>query len=65
MNSKTPEFPGRVALVTGAGQGMGFAIARRLGLGGARVAVNDVRKLNAAIPFARKSFGCDSDGIID
>jgi len=43
MNGNTPEFSERVALVTGAGQGMGFAIARRLGLGGARVAVNDLR----------------------
>ncbi|WP_438315763.1 3-oxoacyl-[acyl-carrier-protein] reductase [Candidatus Caldatribacterium sp. SIUC1] len=35
-------FTGKVALVTGARRGIGFAIARTLGLGGAFVALNDV-----------------------
>lgn len=36
------EFVGKVAIVTGAGQGMGRAVAKRLAAGGARLVVNDV-----------------------
>jgi NAD(P)-dependent dehydrogenase (short-subunit alcohol dehydrogenase family) len=36
------EFSGRVAIVTGAGRGMGLAVSRRLAAGGARVVVNDI-----------------------
>lgn len=35
-------FEGKVALVTGARRGIGFAIAKALGKGGAKVAINDV-----------------------
>jgi NAD(P)-dependent dehydrogenase (short-subunit alcohol dehydrogenase family) len=41
MNALTGEFRNKIALVTGAAQGMGFAIAERLGAAGARIALND------------------------
>lgn len=42
------DFAGRVAIVTGAGLGMGRAHARELAAHGARVVVNDVSATNAA-----------------
>jgi NAD(P)-dependent dehydrogenase (short-subunit alcohol dehydrogenase family) len=37
-------FSGQVAIVTGAGQGIGFEIARQLAASGAAVLINDVNE---------------------
>ncbi|MAM74639.1 SDR family NAD(P)-dependent oxidoreductase [uncultured Tistrella sp.] len=43
MSGSHTSFHDRIALVTGAGSGIGAAIARRLGAGGARVALADLK----------------------
>jgi 3-oxoacyl-[acyl-carrier protein] reductase len=47
------ELPGRVAIVTGAARGIGFAIAERLSRAGARVVVADVSEEGAAAAVER------------
>ena len=46
-----PQLDGRVALVTGAGHGIGLAIAAKLGAAGASVVVDD---LTSAIAESRR-----------
>jgi 2-dehydro-3-deoxy-L-rhamnonate dehydrogenase (NAD+) len=47
------ELPGRVAIVTGAAQGIGFAIAERLSRAGARVVIADIAEQGAAAAAER------------
>jgi len=51
------ELPGRVAIVTGAAQGIGLAIAERLSRAGARVVIADVAEEAAAAAVERLGEG--------
>ncbi|MBS1881145.1 MAG: glucose 1-dehydrogenase [Actinobacteria bacterium] len=64
--SGAPELGGQVAIVTGAGRGIGAAIARRLAAGGARVVVSD-RDLAAAEEVAAEDelLGADRTDVAD
>jgi NAD(P)-dependent dehydrogenase (short-subunit alcohol dehydrogenase family) len=53
----TSDLSGKVALVTGAGRGLGFAIARALHAAGAVVAVNDRTKETVGAAVARLGGG--------
>ena len=51
------ELPGRVAIVTGAARGIGFAIAQRLSKAGAHVLIADVSQEGAAAALERLNEG--------
>ncbi len=64
MSIDPSELDGRVAIVTGAGQGMGRSVAERLAAAGASLVVNDVRQEAVTeVAAALRSGGADAVGI--
>ncbi len=57
------DLTGRIALITGSGQGIGLTLARGLASAGARIVLNDVRpdRLDAAVSACRAD-GIDATG---
>ncbi|HEX5024719.1 MAG TPA: SDR family oxidoreductase [Agriterribacter sp.] len=61
MQSQSNTFNEQVAIVTGAGQGIGFEIARQLCAGGASVVLNDIDETlanNAAAAMVKDGYSC-------
>ena len=55
------KFDGQVAIITGAGQGIGFEIARQLALNGAAILLNDINKemiIKAATKITAEGGNC-------
>ncbi len=62
----TPTFNGKTAIVTGAGQGIGFEICRQLAASGATVLLNDLdaglaERAAAAVQAAGRCIACPGD----
>ena len=59
------DLSGRIALITGAAQGIGLALARGLAAAGARVVLDDIdaHRLDAAVASLR-SEGFDAEGVV-
>jgi NAD(P)-dependent dehydrogenase (short-subunit alcohol dehydrogenase family) len=65
VSDQHSEFNGAIALVTGAGSGIGAATARRLCAGGARVAVTDVETTRAhSVAEELVAAGHDAIGLV-
>ncbi len=61
MSFQSNTFKDQVAIVTGAGQGIGFEIARQLCAGGASVVLNDIDETlagNAAAAMVKDGYSC-------
>ena len=56
MKNELFDLSNKIALVTGSGQGLGFAIARGLGMAGVSLVLNDINeeKLNRAVSILSK-----------
>ncbi|KAA0233902.1 MAG: 3-oxoacyl-[acyl-carrier-protein] reductase FabG [Acidimicrobiales bacterium] len=64
MSGPGIDLAGRTALVTGSGQGVGLAIARGLGLGGAQVWLNDIDEERAGVAAEElKGAGIDARSV--